>query len=135
MPKGCVSLLRAAAALFKRIAVYAFFDGRICFMCADVDGIERAEMLGTQIMSTLFHRAVDVRILLFVHSRFSFPCGRFRCRKNIIPHFTGIMHPYAFLYKMRVLTCVFILKNEILDIWRIWQRNGAFGRTAQEKLK
>jgi len=65
--RGVRSISAAAFALLEGVTVHALFHGRIRLMGADADHVQRAEVLAAQIVAALLHRAVDVRILTFVH--------------------------------------------------------------------
>ena len=64
------NLIAAAPAAFsfdERIAVHAFLDAGVCFVCADIDHIERAEMLAAKVMAALVNGAMDIGVFLLIH--------------------------------------------------------------------
>lgn len=57
----------AVLALDKGIAVHALLDARIALVRTDIDHIEGTELFAAQIVSALFHGAMDVRVFLLIH--------------------------------------------------------------------
>ena len=57
----------AAAFLFKGIAVHAFLLGRIAFVGADIDHIQRAVVVAAKVVAALLNGAVNIRVLMLFH--------------------------------------------------------------------
>ena len=57
----------AALTLDEGCAVHAFLDGGVTLVRVDADLIERAEILGAEIVRALRDRTADTRVFAFFH--------------------------------------------------------------------
>ena len=122
-----VSLLLTARALHKRGAVHALLDGRIRFVCVNVNLIQCAVILAAKIVRALSDSAVDARILSFVHDKLSFHCG-ISCRAGLFCAETAGIFTDASEYNSNVSACNLCRIFKKIKLCRICQKKRAFRR-------
>ena len=112
-------------------AVHAFLDGGVTFVRVDADLIERAEILGAEIVRALRDRTADTRVFAFFHDDTPFKAAAFLPHDGIMRKKHACMHPMHHNIKrkqIRLYCTKRAEKSNCIGFGRNQQDSGGFRR-------